>query len=85
MIREKVKEKGMTGRLSGWPVPVTIFLPEYSVEVAKKAIEDKDFNVKDTKTLEAYAKETMGCGVTFRALEPEMDNYYVMIMESIYY
>jgi len=85
MIREKVKEKGMTGRLSGWPVPVTIFLPEYSVEVAKKAIEDKDFNVKNTKTLEAYAKETMGCGVTFRALEPEMDNYYVMIMESIYY
>lgn len=85
MIREKVKEKGMTGRLSGWPVPVTVFMPEFAVEVAKKCIEDTGFNAKDSKTLEAFAKESMGCGVTFRPLQDDMDNYYVMIMESIFY
>jgi hypothetical protein len=85
MIREKVKAKGMTGRLSGWPVPVSYFLPGFATEVAKKMVEDESFNAKDAKTLEAFAQEVMGQKVFFSPLEPGMDNYNVMIMDSIYY
>lgn len=85
MISQKAKEADMTGRLSGWPTPVTIFLPEYSVELAKKMIEDPDFDVKNLDSLNQLGKEMTGFGVDFQKLKPELDNYFVMIMDSIYY
>lgn len=85
MISEKAAEAEMTGRLSGWPVPVTVFIPELGVELAKKMIEDESFDYKDLDNLEAFSQETFGIGVQFNRLEPEMDNYLVLIMDSIYY
>jgi len=84
MISEKAAEAGVTGRLSGWPVPVTVFLPEYAVELAKAMI-DGNVDPKNEEQLEKFAEETFGVKVDFNKLKPELDNYFLMIMESIFY
>ena len=40
LISEKVKEAGMTGRLSGWDMPSQIYVPKFEVELAKYIIEN---------------------------------------------
>ena len=90
MIREKAATAGMTGRLGGWPMPATVFMPQYAVELAKKMIEDPSFDYKNTKNLDKFAKDTTGYEVSFsrfkaKADGEELDNYYVMIMDSILY
>ncbi|MCT4661867.1 MAG: DUF3798 domain-containing protein [Tissierellales bacterium] len=85
MISAKAKEADMTGRLSGWPTPVTIFLPEYSVELAKVMIENPEFDYKNLESLNALGEDMTGFGVDFQKLKPELDNYFVMIMDSIFY
>ncbi len=90
MIREKAAAAGMTGRLGGWPVPVTVFLPQYAVELAKKMIEDPGFDYKNVEQLNQFAQDVMGYKVTFskfkpNAESPELENYSVMIMDSILY
>lgn len=85
MISEKAAEHDMTGKLSGWPVPVTVLVPEYAVELAKKMIDDPEFDVKDLASHEAFAEEITGYKVFFNKLKPETDNYFVIIMDSIYY
>jgi len=85
MITAKAAEADMTGKLSGWPVPVTVFVPEYAVELAKKMIEDESFDHKNLENLEAFSKEVFGVTVEFNLLKPELDNYFVLIMESIFY
>ena len=90
MIREKSAAAEMTGKLGGWPMPVTVFLPQYAVELAKKIIEDPSFDYKDVKQLNQFAQDVTGCGVTFskfkpNAESPELENYNVMIMDSILY
>lgn len=85
MICEKAAEADMTGRLSGWPVPVTVYVPEFAVELAKKMIEDETFDYKDLDALDNFSRETFGVGAEFNRLKPEMDNYLVLIMESIFY
>lgn len=87
MISEEVAEVGMEGRLSGWPVPVTIFMPEFGVYVAMEMIEN-DFDPLEIENLRELSKETFGLDVEFENLEENgttYDNYFVLIMESIYY
>ncbi len=87
MIREKAKAAGMTGRLAGWPIPVTIFLPEYAVELAKDMIDNnkKPEDVLTKEFLDSFGKETFNVGVDFAPMKPESKNYYMMVMESIFY
>jgi len=90
MIREKAAAAEMTDRLGGWPMPVTVFLPQYAVELAKKMIEDPSFDYKNVQQLDQFAQDVTGYGVTFskfkpKADGPELDNYDVMIMDSILY
>ena len=90
MIREKAAAAGMTGKLGGWPVPVTVFLPQYAVELAKKMIEAPGFDYKNVEQLNQFAQDVMGYKVTFskfkpNAESPELENYSVMIMDSILY
>ena len=90
MISKKAAAAGMTGRLGGWPMPATVFMPQYAVELAKKMIEDPSFDYKGVNNLNKFAKEVTGCEVSFskfkaKADGPEFDNYYVMIMDSILY
>lgn len=84
MISDYAAAHGMTGRLAGWPIPVTIFLPEFAVEVAKKAVEDRSFNYKDAKVLNDFARDLFGVGVDFQPYRGQ-GNYQVMIMDSIIY
>lgn len=87
MISEKVAEKDMTGRLSGWPISVTVYMPEFAVEVAKEVVEN-DFDYLDATKLNELTKEKFGVEVDYTKLEDSgktLDNYFVMLMESIYY
>lgn len=87
MISEKVDSAGMKGRLSGWPIPVTVYMPQFAVEVAKEVIEN-DFDYKDAKKLNELTKEKFGVEVDYTKLEDKgktFDNYFVMLMESIFY
>lgn len=87
MISEKVDAAGMKGRLSGWPIPVTVYMPQFAVEVAKEVIEN-DFDYKDATKLNELTKEKFGVEVDYAKLEDKgktFDNYFVMLMESIFY
>lgn len=90
MISEKAAAAGMSGRLGGWPMPATVFMPQYAVELAKKMIEDPSFDYKNVDNLNQFAKDTFGTDVSFtkfkaKADGPEFDNYFVMIMDTILY
>ncbi|CFX96184.1 Protein of unknown function DUF3798 [Syntrophomonas zehnderi OL-4] len=90
MISKKAAEKGMAGRLGGWPMPATVFMPQYAVELARKMIEDPGFDYKKVDNLNKFAQDTFGCGVSFskfkaKADGSEFDNYAVMIMDTILY
>jgi hypothetical protein len=90
MILEKAAEAGMTGRLGGWPMPATVFMPQYAVELAMKMIEDPSFDYKNVDNLNKFAQDTFGYDVSFskfkaKADSPELDNYAVMIMDTILY
>lgn len=87
MISEKVDAAGMKGKLSGWPIPVTVYMPQFAVEVAKEVIEN-DFDYKDPTKLNELTKEKFGVEVDYTKLEDKgktFDNYFVMLMESIFY
>jgi hypothetical protein len=86
MISEKAAEAGMTGRLSTWPVSVSVFFPQFASEVAMGMVEgtvDKD-NISIDQ-LESIAFDIAGVDVTFNEMDPDLDNYYLIIMDSIIY
>ncbi len=86
MIKEKAKEKGVSGRLSTWPVPVGVFFPEFSVEIAKGMVEGKiDKKNIDMKQLQTIASDVAGVDVKFNKTKPVLDNYYLIIMDSSIY
>lgn len=90
LIQEKAAAAGMTSRLGGWPMPATVFIPQYAVELAKKMIEDPDFDYNSVEKLNQFAKDITGYSVTFNKFKPaadgpELANYNVMIMDSILY
>lgn len=90
MIRENAADAGMTNRLGGWPMPATVFVPEYAVELAKKMIEDPSFDYNSLEQLNQFARDVTGYNVTFSKFKPaadgpELANYNVMIMDSILY
>ena len=93
MITQKAAEAGMTGRLSGWPIPATIFLPEFAVELSKKMIDNSltPEDVLSTEYLNGFATEIFGVGADFQdyfkdsTKDGQKHNYYMMIMDSIFY
>ena len=93
MIKEKSAEAGMTGRLSGWPIPATIFMPEFAVELSKNMIDNSltPSDVLNPEYLNKFAKDTFNVGVDFQDYfkdskdEAQNHNYYMMIMDSIFY
>lgn len=87
MIREKAAEADMTGRLSGWPIPATIFMPEYATELAIQMVDNNltKEDVMNKEYLDNLGAEVFGVGVDFEPMRADIDNYYMMIMESIYY
>ena len=84
MITEKVDAQGMKGKLSGWPISTTMFLPKYGVEMAMEMINNPDFDPKNGEALGKLAQEKFGLEVDFQQYG-DYENYYMFIMESIYY
>ncbi len=84
LIREKAKTYGVSGKLGAWPVPSSVFVPQFSVELAKTVIEDPNYNYRSIDNLNTLGKEISGTDVSFNSFLG-LDNYYVMIMESIMY
>lgn len=87
MISEKAKKAGVSKKLGGWPMPMTIFLPEFAVELGIEMVENNltKEDVCTSEYLEKFAKETFGIGVYFDKLNKETDNYQLMVMEHIIY
>jgi len=90
MISEKAAAAKMTGRLGGWPMPATVFMPQYAIELAMKMIEDPGFDYNNVENLNQLAEDTTGYKVSFGKFKPdpnsaELEHYYVMIMDSILY
>jgi hypothetical protein len=84
MIKAKAAECNVTGRLSTWPVPVGIFFPKYSVELAKGMIEGK-IDKNNIKQLTTLGKQVAGVEVKFNKMKPSIKNYYLIIEDSIIY
>ena len=86
MIKDKAAAAGVSGRLSTWPVPVGVFFPEFSVEIAQAMIAgDMDKDNIDVAKMQTIAKEVAGVNVAFNQMKPELKNYYLIIMDSIIY
>jgi len=84
IIKEKAAGAGMTGRLSTWPVPVGYFFPEFSTELAIGKIEGTIRSL-DMKEMQQMARKVAGVEVAFNRMKPGIDNYYLIIMDSIIY
>lgn len=87
MISEKVDAQGMKGRLGGWPMPMTVFLPEYAVELGmemvSKGLTKED--VSNSEYLQNFAKEKFDIDTQFEKLKDNTDNYQLMVMDQIVY
>ncbi len=46
---------------------------------------DKSFDKKNMDQMKALAQKVAGVDVAFAKMKPELDNYYLIIMDSIYY
>ncbi|WP_022665803.1 DUF3798 domain-containing protein [Desulfospira joergensenii] len=84
MITKKAAQEGCTGRLSTWPVAVGYFFPEFSTEVAMQMIDKKLASVS-VASLSPIAREVAGVDVRFNKMKPELDNYYLILMDSVFY
>lgn len=87
MITEKSKEAGMTGRLSGWAMPSSVYIPKFKVELAKY-MHDNNLKPEDVLTkefLDNFSKEHMPVAADFAIAGEGLDHYYMLILEDIYY
>ena len=88
LISEKAKEAGMTGRLSGWAMPSSIYVPKFEIELAKYIVEnglELNEDILNEEFLGNFSEEAMGVRADFRALDENTNNYYLLVLESIYY
>lgn len=87
MISEKAAEADMTGRLSGWAMPSSVFVPQFEVELAKHVIENElaHEDVLNKAFLDDFSEEAMGIRADFEPMNEDMDNYFMLVLDSIYY
>lgn len=88
MITEKSKEAGMTGRLSGWAMPSSVYVPKFEVELAKHMIENNleaDESILNKEFLDSFSEKAIGIRGDFEPVNQDTNNYYMLILESIYY
>lgn len=88
LIAEKAAEAGMTGRLSGWAMPSQIYVPKFEVELAKYIIENNleiNQDILNKQFLDDFSEKSMGIRADFQPIDKNTDNYFMLILESIYY
>lgn len=87
MITEKSKEAGMTGRLSGWAMPSSVYVPKLKVELAKY-MHDNDLKPEDVLSkefLDNFTAEHMPVKADFQIAGEGLDHYYMLILDDIFY
>ncbi|MGL5330361.1 MAG: DUF3798 domain-containing protein [Peptostreptococcaceae bacterium] len=87
MISQKAKEADVSGNLGGWPMPMTVFLPEFAVELGIEMVKNNlsKEEVCKSEYLEEFAKENFDIGVDFDKYKDSTDNYQLMVMDHIKY
>lgn len=87
MITEKAAEAGMTGRLSGWAMPSSVYIPKFKIELAKHMHENnlKPEDVLSKEFLDNFSKEYMPTAADFAIAGEGLDHYYMLILEDVYY
>lgn len=87
MITEKAKDAGMTGKLSGWAMPSQVYTPQFQVELAKYMHDNnlKPEDVRSVEFLNKFSKEHMAVAADFATAGEGLDNYFLFILEDIYY
>ena len=71
-------------RLSTWPVAVGYFFPEFAARLAMLKVEGK-LPSFDLAVIEPVAREVAGVDVRFTPMKPGLNNYFLIIMDSIIY
>jgi len=82
MISEKASELEVTGKLGAWPIPSSVFVPKFSVELAMRVAEDENYDYHNIDNLNELGKEVSGVNVDFDRFM-DLNNYFVMVMDSI--
>ena len=87
MITEKAKDAGMTGKLSGWAMPSQVYTPQFQVELVKYMHDNnlKPEDVRSVEFLNKFSKENMAVAADFATAGEGLDNYFLFILEDIYY
>lgn len=87
MITEKAAEAGMTGRLSGWAMPSSVYVPEFQVELAVY-MHDNNLTIDDVLSkefLDKFSAEHMPVAADFAMAGEGLDHYWMLILDDIYY
>lgn len=87
MITEKAAEAGMTGKLSGWAMPSSVYVPQFQVELAVY-MHDNGLTIDDVLSkefLDNFSKEHMPVAADFAMAGEGLDHYWMLILEDIYY
>ena len=87
MISEKASEADMTGRLSGWAMPSSVYVPQLQVELAKY-MHDNDLTPDDVRSVEflnKFTEEHMPTGADFQTGGEGLDNYFMLILQDVFY
>lgn len=87
MITEKAAEAGMTGRLSGWAMPSSVYVPEFQVELAVY-MHDNGLTIDDVLSkefLDKFSADHMPVAADFAMAGEGLDHYWMLILDDIYY
>lgn len=85
-ITAKVKEAGMEGRMSTWPVPVNMMFVEGGVEYAKAYLEGQTEGKQDIKKVEEIFNAIAGAKMSIKTFDEEgvkLDNFYMILSDYI--
>lgn len=87
MIAEKAAAANMTGRLSGWAMPSSVYTPKFQVELAVY-MHDNSLTPDDVRSVEflnKFSQEHMPVAADFAVAGEGLDNYFLFILEDVYY
>lgn len=87
MIAEKAAAANMTGRLSGWAMPSSVYTPKFQVELAVY-MHDNNLTPDDVRSVEflnKFSQEHMPVAADFAVAGEGLDNYFLFILEDVYY
>ncbi len=87
-IREKIAEKGATGRFSNWPLPVNMMFIRAGVAYAKAYIDGETNGKVDIEVVKAKFSEDAGVNVDVGTLDDgtnQFEHYFTVILDYVNY